>query len=426
MGYIEDALRHVELPRMLEVRQRFTEDCLDNPAERLRRELDRAEIKELIHPGMRIAVTAGSRGLDCYVSILREIISFLKSQGAQPFIIPAKGSHGGANADGQTALLNGYGITEESIGAPILSSMEVVQVDTTADGEPVWVDRIASKADGIVLFNRIKPHTGFIGDYESGLVKMAAIGLGKQRGAETVHFGGPAHMSERVRDFGIRAIKHSRVLFGVGTVENSLDKVYDLRALTVPEILSEEPKLLKSAKELLPRIFFEKLDVLIVDRIGKNISGPGMDPNITRTYLPDAAIPEELRKKRAKRVAVLDLTKETHGAAMGIGMADVTTRRLFEKLDRDVTYPNCLTSGVTVSAKLPMWFDNDELTIKAAVQTLTGSDRNNLRIVRILDTLHLGKIWISEALAGEAEENKNVEVLSELEKLQFDENGNLF
>ena len=426
MGSVNDALEKVKLPPMALVRQRFPGECLKDPVKALRQELARPEIAGLIRPGMRIAITAGSRGIDCYVPLLRELVACLKALGAEPFIIPAMGSHGGATAQGQTALLAGYGITEDNVGAPIRASMEVVQVDTTSGGEPVWVDRLAYEADGIVLFNRVKPHTGFRGDYESGLVKMAAIGLGKQKGAETVHAGGPARMSERVREFGTRAIRACNILFGVATVENSMDKVYALRALTVPEIFREEPVLLETAKRLLPRLFFGKLDVLVVDRIGKNISGPGMDPNITHTYLPGAAIPQELRAKRAQRVAVLDLTEETHGAAMGIGMADVTTQRLFDKLDRDVTYPNCLTSGVTVSAKIPMWFDSDKLALQAAVQTLTGADREHLRMVRILDTLHLGQIWISEALLPEAEADPNVEILSAPVPLPFDEKGNLF
>ena len=299
-------------------------------------------------------------------------------------------------------------------------------MDQTDSGETVWVDRYAKEADGIVLFNRIKPHTGFRGDYESGLVKMAAIGLGKQKGAETVHDGGPAVMASRVREFGCRAIRAVNVLFGVGTVENAYEKVRMVRALTRDEIFTEEPEMLAVAKSGMPRIMFEHLDVLIVDQIGKNISGPGMDPNITHTYLPGAAIPEELRAKRATRVVIFDLTEETHGAAMGIGMSDITTKRLFEKMNLDTTYPNCLTGGVTVSAKIPMMFDSQKLAIQAAIKTLNGADLEHLRIVRIKDTLHTEHIEISEALMQEARENPDVEIVSEPAPLTFDEDGNLF
>ena len=346
--------------------------------------------------------------------------------GALPFVIPAMGSHGGATAQGQKALLAGYGITEESVGAPICSSMEVVQVAETPTGEPVYMDKLAAQADGIVLFNRVKPHTGFRGDYESGLLKMAAVGLGKQKGAETVHAGGPSAMAGRIKTFGTLAITHAPVLFGVATVENAYDKVCTVKAMTPQEIFSQEPKLLEQAKSLLPRIFFEDLDVLIVDRIGKNISGPGMDPNITHTYLPDAPIPQTLRDKRAKRVVVLGLTEETHGSAMGIGMADITTRQVFEKMDRESTYLNCLTGGVTASAKVPMFFDNHRLAIQAAVRTLSALDGTDMRMVRIRDTLHLDELWISQAFLPQVKTDSKVEVLVDPGPMHFNAQGNLF
>lgn len=301
MEQVNKLLSGVEIPDMAQVRQNFSAPVLDDPCGTLKQQLDRPEIRNLVKPGMKIAVTAGSRGIAEYIPLLRCILDSLKEMGAEPFLIPAMGSHGGASAEGQKKLLAGYGITEESVGVPIRATMEVVAVDQTDFGETVWVDRYAKEADGIVLFNRIKPHTGFRGDYESGLVKMAAIGLGKQKGAETVHDGGPAVMANRVREFGCRAIRAVNVLFGVGTVENAYEKVRMVRALTRDEIFTEEPEMLAVAKSGMPRIMFEHLDVLIVDQIGKNISGPGMDPNITHTYLPGAAIPEELRAKRATR-----------------------------------------------------------------------------------------------------------------------------
>lgn len=426
MEQVNKLLSGVKIPDMAQVRQNFFAPVLDDPCGTLKQQLDRPEIRNLVKPGMKIAVTAGSRGIAEYIPLLRCILDSLKEMGAEPFLIPAMGSHGGASAEGQKKLLAGYGITEESVGVPIRATMEVVAVDQTDSGETVWVDRYAKKADGIVLFNRIKPHTGFRGDYESGLVKMAAIGLGKQKGAETVHDGGPAVMANRVREFGCRAIRAVNVLFGVGTIENAYEKVRMVRALTRDEIFTEEPEMLAVAKSGMPRIMFEHLDVLIVDQIGKNISGPGMDPNITHTYLPGAAIPEELRAKRATRVVIFDLTEETHGAAMGIGMSDITTKRLFEKMNLDTTYPNCLTGGVTVSAKIPMMFDSQKLAIQAAIKTLNGSDLEHLRIVRIKDTLHTEYIEISEALMQEARENSDVEIVSEPAPLAFDEDGNLF
>lgn len=439
-GVVSRLLKDIPVPKMFRARQTFPREVI-SPEEIpgvVNRELGQEPFASLVKPGMQIAITAGSRGIRNVDIITRAVVDFVKSRGADPFIVPAMGSHGGATAPGQKELLAAYGITEETVGAPVRATMEVVEADRTEAGEPVWVDRYAWEADGIVLFNRIKPHTGFRGEYESGLVKMAAIGLGKQKGAEVVHAGGPARMAERVREFGTRAIRAARVLFGAATVENAYDQVSRVRLLTREELFREEPLLLAQARGSMPRIMLEDLDVLVVERIGKNISGPGMDPNITHTYLPGAAIEPELRAKRARRVAVLDLTEETHGAAMGIGMADTTTRRVFEKMDRDATYPNCLTGGVTVSAKLPMFFDNDRLAIQAAVKTLggvAGSQRSQepesgmagsrCRMVRIRDTLHLGEIWISEALVPEARACPDIQIVSGLASLEFDQDGNL-
>lgn len=439
-GVVSRLLKDIPVPKMFRARQTFPREVI-SPEEIpgvVNRELGQEPFASLVKPGMQIAITAGSRGIRNVDIITRAVVDFVKSRGAEPFIVPAMGSHGGATAPGQKELLAAYGITEETVGAPVRATMEVVEADRTEAGEPVWVDRYAWEADGIVLFNRIKPHTGFRGEYESGLVKMAAIGLGKQKGAEVVHAGGPARMAERVRELGTRAIRAARVLFGAATVENAYDQVSRVRLLTREELFREEPLLLAQARGSMPRIMLEDLDVLVVERIGKNISGPGMDPNITHTYLPGAAIEPELRAKRARRVAVLDLTEETHGAAMGIGMADTTTRRVFEKMDRDATYPNCLTGGVTVSAKLPMFFDNDRLAIQAAVKTLggvAGSQRSQgpesgmagsrCRMVRIRDTLHLGEIWISEALVPEARACPDIQIVSGLASLEFDQDGNL-
>ncbi|MCD8150949.1 MAG: nickel-dependent lactate racemase [Clostridiales bacterium] len=425
MSSVNDLLTDVRLPLMARIRQNFPDVRLRDPVASLREQFLDPAVRTLVCPGMSIAITAGSRGIDVYVPLLCELIRLLKKAGAQPFIIPAMGSHGRASAEGQQAILSAYGITEETVGAPIRSSMEVVKVDTSCSGEPVWVDRCAWEADGIVLFNRIKPHTGFRGDYESGLVKMAAIGLGKQKGAETVHAGGPTQMGSRVKEFGVRAIQASNVLFGVATVEDFYDRICDIRLLTKKEILAEEPMLLEKAKTLMPSIPFKDLDVLIVDRIGKNISGPGMDPNITHTYLPGAPIPQVLRDQRARQVVVLDLTDETRGAAMGIGMADITTKRLFEKMDLEATYYNCITSGAWHSGKIPMMFDNDRLAIQAAVHLSAGNKGDHLRMVRIQDTLHLGEIWVSQALLTEAVSSPRIQMIEDLQPYSFDADGNL-
>ena len=232
-------------------------------------------------------------------------------------------------------------------------------------------------------------------------------------------------MGKRVFAFGDYIIAHEKILCGVGLVENTFDKTEQLFVAAKDEIEDLEAKALVNAKSNMPSILLEDLDILIVDRVGKNISGPGMDPNVTYSFLPNAPIPEELRAKRAKRIVVLSLTKETHGSAMGIGMADITTRRVFDSMDFDATYPNCLTSGVTVSAKVPMFFDSDELAVKAAAMTMSCMDASGLRVVRILDTLHLSEIEASAALLAEAEADPRIEVLSAPAPMPFDDHGDL-
>lgn len=412
-----------KIPRMYTVRQNFDATNIDDPVRVLREQLSRPDIRNTIRPGMSIAVTAGSRGIDNIAAIIAETIRFIKEWGGEPFIVPAMGSHGGAVAEGQIAILKSFGITEETMGCPIRASMEVDQLASLPDGTPVYIDRYAHAADGIVVMNRIKPHTGFRGRYESGLFKMMTIGLGKQKGAETTHNRGRLRMGESIELSGNAYLNNAKILFGVATLENSFDRTYRLVALTKEEIREKEPGYLEEARKLLPRLMIEDADVLVVDYMGKNISGTGMDTNITKSYTHGYGIS---REGRAKKIAALDLTEESHGAAVGIGQADTTTQRLLDKMDCNTTYPNLLTTGGTDSAKLPMVFDNQKLAIQAAIKTAVGADRDHLRLIHIRDTLHIIEIQISEALLEEARQNPNIDMISGPEELVFDENGNLF
>ncbi|MBR6028972.1 MAG: DUF2088 domain-containing protein [Clostridia bacterium] len=416
-------LRDIPIPKMYRVRQIFDTARLEDPAAALREELNRPGIRERVKPGMSIAVTAGSRGIDNIVLILRETVRFLQEAGANPFIIPAMGSHGGATAEGQVAILESLGITIESVGCPIRATMEVVNLTHLADGTPVRMDRYAYEADGVVVVNRVKPHTGFRGRYESGLFKMMTVGLGKQKGAELTHGRGRLRMGETIEMCGNAYLDRAKILFGVATVENSFDKTWKLAALTPQEIREQEPELLLKARDLLPSLRLQYADVLVVDTMGKNISGTGMDTNITRSYTHGYGIS---REGRAKRIAVLDLTDESHGSAVGIGQADVTTQRMFEKIDFNTTYPNLLTSGGTDSAKIPMVLDNQRLAIQAAIKTSAGSDPEHVKLIRIRDTLHITEIEVSEAFIEEARKTEGLEVLEGPFELAFDENGNLF
>ena len=411
------------IPRMVAVRQKFEARKLEDPVGELRARLDRPEVRGAVRPGMTVAVTAGSRGIDHIDQLLKETVRFLKELGAQPFLVPAMGSHGGAVAPGQLALLESFGITEQAMGCPIKASMEVDQFAALEDGTPVYIDRNAHQADGIVVVNRVKPHTGFRGPYESGLFKMMCVGLGKQKGAETVHNRGRRRMGETIQLMGEQFLEHIPILFGVAILENAFDQTFRLLALTPEEIRAQEPELLKLARSLMPQILVEDLDVLVVDRMGKNISGTGMDPNITKSFSYESGIS---REGRARKIAVLDLTEQSHGAAVGLGTADTTTRRLFEKMDFNTTYPNLLTTGGTDSAKIPMVFDSQKLAIQAAIKTAIGADRQRLRMVRIPDTLHLEHIQVSEAVAEELRGDPRFELLGQPEELPFDEDGNLF
>ncbi len=415
-------LRDIPLPRMVRARQIFDATRIGDPAAALRAELSRPEIRERVRPGMEIAITADSRGIDNIVLILREVAAFLRENGARPFLIPAMGSHGGATAEGQRLILESLGITEESVGCPIRATMDVVELTQLYDGSPVCMDKYAAAADGIVVVNRVKPHTGFRGRYESGLFKMMTVGLGKQKGAEITHGRGRLRMGETIELCGNAYLTHAKILFGVATVENSFDKTFKLAALTPDEIREQEPLLLQEARALLPCLRLENADVLVVDRMGKNISGTGMDTNITKSYTHGYGIS---REGRAKRIAVLDLTEETHGAAVGIGQADVTTDRLFRKMDFNTTYPNLLTTGGTDGAKIPMVLDNQRLCIQAALKTC-GAAPAEAKLIRIPDTLHITDIEISEALIPLARETKGIEVVSEPYEWTFNEEGDLF
>jgi hypothetical protein len=423
VGALNDLIQDVEIPKMARVHQHFLATQLQDVEKALRTQLSRPAVAQAIRPGQRIAITAGSRGIDNMPLVLRTVAEFVRSRGAQPFLVPAMGSHGGATAQGQEEILRSYGITQKSTGAPVLATMEVAEVCRLSDGSPVYLDANAFAADGIIVVNRVKYHTLFRGRYESGLMKMMAVGLGKQRGAEQIHRCGPAQIAGRVEDTARAILRRCRICFGVALVENAFDKTCDLQVLTPEEIPLREPELLEKSRQQMPRIYFENLDLLIVDRIGKNISGSGMDPNITGTFTRESGIPGT---GRAKRITVLDLTAETHGCGLGVGMADTTTRRLYDAFSFEATYPNALTTSVLESARIPAVFDNQRLAIQAAIRTILGVAPQQLRVVRIRDTLHLEEIQISQALAQEALDHPGVELVSAFAPLPFNAQGNLF
>lgn len=419
---ISNLLSDIKLPKMAKIRQKFSRPIIDDIPLAIYNEVNKPEIAKNIKKGNTIAITVGSRGVANIALITKELVRNVKKLGGEPFIIPAMGSHGGATAKGQVEVLNSLGVTEEYIDAPIKATMETVKIGETPDGKPVFIDKYAAEADGIIVVGRVKPHTAFRGKYESGLMKMMAIGLGKQKGADICHAEGFKYMAHYVPLFANVIIENANILFGLALVENAYDETCKIVALNKEEIPEKEPDLLVESKKLMPKIMFDTFDVLVVDEIGKNISGDGMDPNITATYCtPYASGGPEIQ-----RVVVLDLTEETHGNAVGIGMADFTTKRAYNKINLEITYPNALTCIVVDTVKIPMILNNDYEAIAAAVKTCSEIDKNNPRIVRIKNSLHIDEIYISEALLEEAKNNPDIEILEEPKPFGFDENGNLF
>lgn len=421
---VADLVSGQKLPKMFRIRQKF-------PRERILPEEIPAVIEKLLNeekfavqikPGMRIAITAGSRGIANVALITKCIADFVKMMGAEPFVVPAMGSHGGATAEGQTAILNSYGITEEYIGCPILSSMEVKKIGVNEEGMDVYIDRYAAEADGIIVSCRIKPHTAFRGPYESGIMKMMTIGLGKQHGAEVCHEAGFKHMAKYIPMFGRAILENAPVLFAVASIENAYDETAKLVAVNADEVTEKEPPLLKEAFANMPRILVDECDVLVVDQIGKNFSGDGMDPNITGTFCTQYAT----GGIRSQRVCVLDLSPETHGNGIGLGYSSATTKRVFDQLDLASMYPNAITCTVLGGVRIPIVMESDREAIQVCVRTCNEIDKENPRIVRIPNSLHIEYIMLSEAYYDEVKENPDIEILSEPEYLSFDEDGNLW
>lgn len=421
MGILQELLKDIPVPKMAKVKVNFDDSKIEDLGSALMEKLDQEHIRATVKPGMEIAVAVGSRGLDRLVELTAVTVKFLQDLGAKPFIVPSMGSHGGATAEGQREVLAHLGVTEESAGCEIRSSMEVVKIDELENGLPIYVDKYASEADGIVVINRVKPHTAFRGPVESGIMKMISIGLGKQKGAEACHQLGFKYMAENVPAMAKVIMEKKPVLFGVATVENAFDKVAIVDVLTPDEIKEKESALQEKAKGLLPKLFFKDLDVLVINEIGKNISGDGMDPNITGRYpTPYAHGGPEVNK-----MVVLDLTPETEGNANGVGTADFTTQRLVDKMDREATYANGLTSTVVAPTKIATTLPNDRETIKAAIKTCNILDFTTVKLVRINNTLEISEIEVSEPLLDYVNNHPNMEVASDLYEWSFNEEGNL-
>ena len=419
--------RMSQYPLLFRVRQAFDSPVL--PVEQIpatvAAELSRLDLGHSVQPGQSVAITAGSRGIANIALIIKSAVQHFQSLGARPFIVPAMGSHGGGTAEGQRELIEGYGVTEAYCGCPIRASMETVVVCQAAEGFPVHFDKHAFGANHVLVVGRVKPHTNFVGDIESGLMKMMLIGLGKHAGAKIYHRAIMNHsFGQIVRSVAREVLSKCRVVAGLGIVENAYDQTALVRAVAPAEFEDREKELLVLAKAWLPRLPFNTADVLLVDQIGKNISGTGMDTNVVgRKYNDHVAAESEWPK--VKRIAVRDLTDETHGNATGIGMAEFCRTRVVEKMNTKITRINCLTGGHPTAAMVPLDYPTDREILDAAFPTIGLTEPPQARLMWIHNTLEVAEVECSAAYLNEARERPDLTILCQPRPLPFDSAGNL-
>jgi Lactate racemase N-terminal domain len=413
---IEDLSNDTPLPPLYRVRQLWDTQPLADVPGATRAQLEALGLRAQIRPGMRVAVTAGSRGIRDIVAVTCTAVEWLRAAGAAPFIVPAMGSHGGATAAGQVKMLASLGITEASVGCPIHATMEVVEIGTIADGTPVYIDRHAAEADGVLVINRVKTHTSFDGPIESGLAKMCAVGLGKRQGAETVHRTAVYGLKVQMVPMARVVVERGHVLGGLAILEDAHEQTAEVVGLPPTEIGGAgEAALLARSKVLMARLPFDQIDVLVVDEIGKNVSGTGMDTNIIgRLPLPGEPPPE---RPVINVIVALDLTEATQGNATGIGLADLTTARLASKVDFRATYINTLTAGLVGLCKggLPITLPSARDAVATAVKVCGQADPATARLVRIPNTLHLEELLVSPALLAEVAAHPGLELIGPAE-----------
>ncbi|WP_343003849.1 lactate racemase domain-containing protein [Clostridium sp. 2218st1_F5_2218SCRN_220325] len=421
MSQINEILDNIKLPQIMKVSQTFDNTKLDDVEGDLNQKLIYKNIKDKIKPGMKIAITGGSRGISSYKELMKTIVSFVKKCGATPFIVPSMGSHGGGTSEGQENMLKKLGITKESVGCEIISSMDVVEVGRTSKDLPVYIDKNAANADGIILLNRVKLHTSFRGKYESGLIKMMAIGLAKRKGADMTHFLRYENMAENLVEVGKIALNNLNIICGVASIENGYNEVADLFVLHKDEILQEEPKILEKSKRLMPRIYLDDIDVLIVNEIGKNISGTGVDTNIVGRFHTNAAS----GGPNTVKLGFLDISEKSGGNGNGMGLADFVSKKFFRKIDFESTYINAITSTEPNSVKLPLVLDNDKYVFQGCVKLCGVKNIQDIKLVIINNTKELDEIYMSKSAFENTVDKSKVKKESELFDIPFDEEGNL-
>lgn len=427
MGIMWDLIEHVQLPKVVKVRQNFDETRLENVELAVREQFLKSEISSKIKPGMSIALAVGSRGVALIADITKAVASEVRKLGAEPFIVPAMGSHGGATTEGQKEVLEQLGVTEKYVGCKIRSSMEVYdigsfKIDETSDEVHVYFDKNAMDSDGVIPIVRVKPHTCFRAPIESGLCKMLTIGLGKQKGANACHQRTFKYMYEMITKSARIKIETGKILFGVASVENAYDKVYTIQVVQAEHFLEADKELLELARSKMPKILFNPIDVLVLRRSGKDVSGDGYDPNVVgkpcSQFVPN-------NDPYVNVAGILDLTDATHGNSSGIGTVEVITKRLYDKIDFRAMYANAITTTGLDIAKVPMVMENDKEAIMTLVGAANASSFEETRMVIITDSLHVSEFYISESMIPDAKKDSRIEILSEPFEIPFDKKGTL-
>ena len=389
------------LPKLYRVRQKFDNSRLEDVAGTVRSELARPEIAKLVKPGARVAVAVGSRGIRDLYTVVSTTVTCLKELGAQPFIVSAMGSHGGGTEEGQREVLTGYGITEENLGVPVVTTVDTVLAGHCANGRPIWFDRAAFEADLVVPVNRVKLHTDFVGPLQSGLCKMLVIGLGNHKGCSAVHEENPEEFADIIEETASIILKNAPIGFGMAILENAYDQTYGVEAVPASNFISREKELVQIAKGNMPYIMLPKADVIVCREIGKDVSGAGFDPNILgrstvlKTFV--LHIPEY------QRLVLTDVTPASHGNGIGVGLFDVITQKVADQLDLEAMYANAIACNCLADAFIPITVPDEETAIRVALKCCRGIDRENPKIIRIQNTLHLEYIEVSQALLPDVE-----------------------
>jgi len=414
----------IEDIKVRKIKQNFNRTKIDNLSEYIHQSFKKSDLKNRIKSGDKIGITVGSRGITNIKLIVKEIISELKNLNALPFILPAMGSHGGANSEGQKGVLASYGITEREMGVPIMASMDVIQIGKVENKIPIYFSKVAMEADGIIALNRVKMHTDFKSNLvESGMSKILAIGLGKAEGASSIHFLGVYGLKNVIPQAAELIITKAPIIQGIGILENSYDQTMKISFVSPEDIIKVDSELLKISKEVMPVLPIDNLDIVITQEIGKNISGTGFDTNIIGRL--DINGEKEIAKPEIKRLLVFDITEESHGNALGIGLADITTRHLVDKINYKDMYANTITSTFLNRAKIPITTDSEKEAVEIAVKTCWRLEQSDLKLLIMKNTLDLEYLYVSKAVWDEIKDNKNIDACGEWVKLTFTKNGKM-